>query len=179
MPKAEEVDGEHLQAAVREAVHRVYERDEVLIGERAHERSVLFHIGRHLAAAIDKWSDPWQVDLEYNRVHDRGALDRVRKYLPATPGRAEGPVLPDLIVHDRSRSTADANLLVMEAKHAPTNRAVDYGKLHGFREVFGYRVSAYLEFPPYPAQPRWLWVDAMERDQGRYPDPLIAPPHMW
>lgn len=180
MPKASQVDGKRLQVTMRDAVRRVYERDDVLIRERAHERSVLFHIGRRVAAAIDEWPEPWQVDLEYNRVHE-DKLERLRKYLPVTPERNEGSVFPDLIVHDRSESSADANLLVMEAKYAPTpaDRKLDYGKLRGFREVFRYRVTVFLEFPPFPAPPRWLWCDALDRDRTVLVDPETTPPPMW
>lgn len=47
------------------AIRRVYERDAVLLRDRVHERSVLFHIGRHVAAAIDDWQDSWQVEPGY------------------------------------------------------------------------------------------------------------------
>jgi hypothetical protein len=163
------------------AIRRVYERDAVLLRDRVHERSVLFHIGRHVAAAIDDWQDSWQVDLEYNRDYNRDTLDRISKYLPATPGRHEGAVLPDLIIHDRSESTADSNLLVMEAKYAPANRVVDYGKLRGFREVLRYRITVFLELQPHAQPPRWLWCDVLDNDRSIIAlDPRTAlPSPMW
>ena len=166
MPKAAQVDGQRLRATLWKAIRRVYECDAVLLRDRVQERSVLFHIGRHVAAAIDDWQDSWQVDLEYNRDSNRDTLDRISKYLPVTPGRNEGAVLPDLIVHDRSESTADSNLLVMEPKYAAANRVVDYGKLRGFREVLRYRITVFLELQPHPQPPRWLWCDVLDNDRS-------------
>jgi hypothetical protein len=71
MSKPAQVDGQRLRATVWKAIRRVYERDAVLLRDRVHERSILFHIGRHVAAAIDDWEDSWQVDLEYNRDYNR------------------------------------------------------------------------------------------------------------
>jgi hypothetical protein len=81
----------------------MYELDgEVLLRDRTHERSIMFHVGRHLAAEVDGWGDLRRVDLEYNRLH-QAAIDAVTKRLVSTECRDEGPVLPDLILHDRSR----------------------------------------------------------------------------
>lgn len=55
----------------------------------------MFHVGRHLADAVEEWDDRWQVDVDYNRTADRERLEWVKKYLPATEGRKEGAVLPD------------------------------------------------------------------------------------
>lgn len=69
-------------------------------------------------------------------------------------------MLPDLIVHGRGQAAVQANLLMLEAKKSEcADRAVDYDKLRSFRIEFGYRVAVYLELPPYPNPPEWLWVE--------------------
>lgn len=173
------VDGDRLSTSLHDAVRRLYERDSSLIVERAQEQSVVFHIGRHLAAELDQWTDRWKVDMEYNRAQGEETLERVRKYLPKTAGRSEGAVRPDLIVHDRGRSAPDANLLVMEVKHATADRRIDYGKLRGFREVLGYRISVYLELRAFPQAPRWAWYDTLDSPRMSSPDPALEPPLMW
>lgn len=180
MQGADEVAAADLEEALRSAVLYVYRHHADLIRERAHERSVVFHIGRHLAQRVEDWGADWQVDVDYNRAHDHHALERVKKYLPATPGRIDGSVFPDLIVHHRSvPQSENPNLLVLEAKYAPVNRVVDYGKLHGYRVELHYRVAAFLEFARWPAPPKLMWSDAMDQRSATIPDPTLAPPPMW
>lgn len=156
-----------LRGAVFDALHQVYEEDKYLIEHRAHERSVVFHIGRRLAAAVAKWDAEWDVDVDYNRWQQSG-LDQVAyKYMGTTDGRDAGPVYPDLIVHRRGEARPGHNLLVLEAKHGPVSdaaRAVDLGKLRGYRDVFGYRHQVFVEFLQDEACPRWRWDGAIDRD---------------
>lgn len=142
MPSAADVDGDVLRTTVRDAICAAYRYEGQLVRERAHERSILFHIGRHLAAALSGWPDPWDVHLEYNRAGDADKPRRITKFLLATDGRLKRPVLPDRIIHRRGHTAVEANLLVMEAKKREcADRTVDYDKLRGFRNEFGYRVA--------------------------------------
>lgn len=176
-----EVDADTLRHALWRAVRAVYDNDRLLVQDRTHERSVLFHIGRHLAATVDDWPGAWRVDLEYNRLHEH-EVEVIAKYLDASPGRDPGRVFPDLIIHDWSESSPATNLLVLEAKHAPTaaDRMADYGKLRAFIEILGYRHAVFLELPPRATPPRWLWVsEVCVDDDHTAPDPFLGASRMW
>jgi hypothetical protein len=101
MSSLNQIDEPAIRDAVRRAVLLVYNRDWELLRDRTNERSVLFHIGRYLAADAETWPGSWSVDLEYNRWHQR-ALNVVReKYLEDFPIGKRRRVYPDLIVYDR------------------------------------------------------------------------------
>jgi hypothetical protein len=168
-----DVDAERLRRAVLTAMRMLYREDTSLLEERAHERSVMFHVGRRLAASVGRWNDGWHVDLDYNRASEPGTkTERVRKYLPDSDrepdadGRHRREVIPDLVVHRRlppaAADTSAVNLLVMECKWGSAGRQADYGKLRGYQEVFGYRVAAHLELTTDPRQaPSILWCDSL------------------
>jgi hypothetical protein len=139
-------------------VRSVYEREAALIADQTHERAIMFHVGRHVAAQADAWGDVWSVDLEYNRLH-HSEREVVTKTVEGTPWYRGGLVVPDLIVHDRSRSSREANLLVVEAKLRPSraDRALDAAKLAAYMEVLDYQYAAFLEFPGGMGTPRWMW----------------------
>lgn len=147
-----------VERVLTEAVRVLYRDDGVLIDDQTHERSIVFQVGRYLAVHVDDWFGPWNVDVEYNRLHDDG-LEIVSKTLYSTARHPGGRVVPDLIVHDRSESSRDSNLLVVEAKLRPTSadRFADCCKLGAYLEVLEYRHAVFLEFTPYPRPPRWRW----------------------
>jgi hypothetical protein len=154
--------------------------DRVLLTDATHERAIAFHIGRRLADTVDRWDGPWNVDLEYNRLHD-DPLETVAKKLSAT-WHAGGLVVPDLILHDRSESSHAANVLVLEAKIRPSRseRASDCAKLAAYLEVLDYRYAVYLEFPIGAEVPRRAWSSAPDEaatfatavGRGLLPSPL-------
>ena len=146
-----------IQSALLVAVQTAYEADSVLLADQTHERAILFHVGRHLASAVDKWAGPWTVDVEYNRLHD-GTLEVVAKKLYETPWHDGGLVIPDLIVHDRTESSSSANLLVVEAKRDPSHRerAADCAKLAAYLQVLEYQLGVYLELSS-SCTPKWEW----------------------
>jgi hypothetical protein len=156
-------DLEIVRKALAEAIRCAYTNEHQLFQEQTHERSVLFHIARYLAAEVETWGAGLAVDLEYNRQHLDASLVRDPKRL-TQPGKQRGRkrlVYPDLIVHNRSGSTEEHNLLVLEAKHSPSPecRERDYRKLRGFLRHFHYRYAVFLELPARGATPRWLWID--------------------
>lgn len=90
MPGATDVKVDVLRATVLDAICAVYRHEGQLVRERAHERSILFHVGRHLAAALSGWPDPWDVDIEYNRADDAEKLERITSFCsPPTAARSD------------------------------------------------------------------------------------------
>jgi len=60
---------------------------------------------------------------------------------------------PDLIVHDRSGSPGDHNILVVEAKKSPSNAlkiAFDRRKLEAYQRELLYQYARYVEFATAP-----------------------------
>jgi hypothetical protein len=51
------------------AVTAAYSSERVLFRERAHERSIVFHIARRLADEVDERMPGWFADVEYDRWH--------------------------------------------------------------------------------------------------------------
>jgi len=160
-----------VRAALQNAVAMAYEQDRQLFAERVNERSLIFHIGRYLAVEVAAWDKGLAVDLEYNRWHPQGLWAVRHKELAGFNVGKNRRVYPDLIVHDRSGSSADHNVLVLEAKHdpSPRDRAFDYRKLAAFRNQFFYRQAVFLEFPIGGTGPRWQWIT------DEYPDPSQRP----
>lgn len=147
-----------LRAAICDAVLKTYAQERVLFDDRAHERSIMFHIGRRLAAITESWgNDRWSVDLEYNRWHSVGEMV---KRLRVDPDADRKRVYPDLLVHDRTGSSREHNLLVVEAKHAPNDEArhFDMKKLAVFQKDLDYRFAVFLEFPRDAGPPLWSWL---------------------
>jgi len=67
-------------------------------------------------------------------------------------------VFPDLIVHDRSGSSNDHNILVVEAKESPADsRGVEYDrlKLAAYQHELLYQHAVYIELG---TTPRWQWM---------------------
>jgi hypothetical protein len=68
-------------------------------------------------------------------------------------------VFPDLIVHDRTGSASDHNILVVEAKKSPSGTrsvAFDRRKLKAYQRELSYQCAVYLELA---TNPRWQWMD--------------------
>jgi hypothetical protein len=159
-------DLDMVRTGLHQAIHDAYHHEWLLFSERANERSLLFHIGRHLAAQVDSWSTRLSVDLEYNRHHINGSSIGAPKRLPQSfelcahcrnRGRKGRVVCPDLIVHDRSGSSNKHNLLVLEAKHGSSRCSCDEAKLEAIQAHFGYRYAVYVEFPEEGQRPLWRW----------------------
>ena len=157
-----------MRTALADAIRKAYTCETQLFEEQANERSVLFHVGRYLATEVETWDADLTVDLEYNRHHLPASSIRNPKRLPQRAGSVS-LVYPDLIVHNRSGSTTDHNLLVLEAKHnpSPEGRDRDYRKLQAFRQYFHYRHAVFLELPPGGAKPLWQWFTDQNIDSRR------------
>jgi hypothetical protein len=156
-----------VRAALRQAIHDAYHHEWQLFGERANERSLLFHIGRYLATQVHAWNARLSVDVEYNRHHVNGAQIGAPKRLPRSfelcdhcrnRGRRGRVVCPDLIVHDRSGSSEEHNLLVVEAKHGSSRCACDEAKLRALVAHFDYRYAVFVKFPAEGQPPLWQWI---------------------
>lgn len=188
---ASEVNPHRLHRALRTALQKLYREDALLLIDRTHERSVMFHVARRLVSSVDRWNEGWHVDTDYNRSSDAVESERVKKYLPDSSrepdalGRRRREVLPDLIVHRRlspgAPQDAEANLLVLECKWGASGREEDLQKLRGYQAVFGYRSAAYLELSARnPLQaPKLLLCDATGPSSGALDIPGAAPRPMW
>ena len=105
----------------------------------------------------------WSVDVEYDKWH-RDGIEAVKKVLrrhePADDGVGEHDVYPDVVVHRRSGSTAEYNLLVVEVKKQESpGHDRDRAKLRAFlMEPFCYQHAAFLTLPADGACPTLEWI---------------------
>jgi hypothetical protein len=152
---------EWLQDELRKAILMACEHDTVLFGRDACERSIMFRIGRYLAPAVEeRWAGRLWVDCEYNRIADAVQARVVKQVrLGNVPDNKKRSVFPDLIVHDRSGSSSEHNILVVEAKKEPAGArgvAYDRRKLKAYQSELLYQYAVYLELGTHP---RWQWMD--------------------
>lgn len=154
------IERQQVQGLLGEAIVAAHDGERRLFTERAHERSIVFHIARHLAALAEARLPGWSVDVEYDRWHPAEAIEAMKKQLRRYQDHEERDVYPDIIIHDRSGSSAERNLLVVEVKKQDnTGHEDDLAKLRAFLESpFCYQHAAFLVLPadgglPYP---RWI-----------------------
>jgi hypothetical protein len=109
---------EWLEDELRRAILMAYENDAVLFGRGACEQSIIFRIGRYLAPVVEeRRPGRLRVDCEYNRVADPMQVRVAKRVmgLGSVPDQKRS-VFPDLVIHDRSGSSRDHNILVVEAE---------------------------------------------------------------
>jgi hypothetical protein len=162
-----------VDALLDAAVRKAYKGERVLFEERAHERSIVFHIARHLASQVEASLPGWSVDVDYDRWH-RPEMEEIKKQLywrriqrvRGTSARAEVPedhdVYPDIIIHRRSRPSAEHDLLVVEVKKQEEERRHenDREKLRAFMgDPFRYQHAAFLLLPADGGLPYWEWIE--------------------
>lgn len=58
------VGRDKVEELLRAAVQAAYDGERVLFEERAHERSIVFHIARHLASQVEAFLQGWSVDVD-------------------------------------------------------------------------------------------------------------------
>lgn len=165
------IDRDKVDGMLRAAAQAAYDGECGLFKDRAHERSIVFHIARHLASQVEESLPGWSVDVEYDRWH-RPELETLKKQLYV--GRIQrargtvaqvGPpenhdVYPDIIVHRRSGMSVQHDLLVVEVKKEENpGREDDLEKLRAFlRDPFYYQHAAFLVLPRDGGFPRWEWI---------------------
>ncbi|WP_146173943.1 hypothetical protein [Saccharothrix carnea] len=147
---------------LHEAVRAAYERERQLFEERAHERSIVFHIARHLAVRVEAVLPGWSVDVDYDRWHPNG-IELLKKRLAGLRSDyTENDVYPDIIIHRRTGSSRRDNLLVVEVKKEEASRSEqqhDQVKLQAFmKEPFYYQNAAFLILPKNGDFPRLEWI---------------------
>jgi hypothetical protein len=152
---------EAVRSIVQRAVLGAYASEKSLFVEQAHERSMMFHIGRLLAHELSDWDKRWSVDVEYNRKHAQATIAKALQLGDRSPR-----VFPDLIVHDRTSSGANSNLLVVEAKRSstPRSRRADYQKLRAFRSQLKFQNVVFLELRSAQAYCKWFDDETKEQD---------------
>jgi cytochrome P450 len=157
---------DQLDEMLRDAVRAAYEGEHTLFEERAHERSIVFHIARHLAARVEALLPGWSVDVDYDRWH-RGDIEGVKKRLHwrrverGNTARAEDhDVYPDIIVHRRSEPSVLNDLLVIEVKKEESDgHEDDREKLRAFMgNPFCYQHAAFVILPRDGGFPCWQWI---------------------
>jgi hypothetical protein len=159
---------------LQSAVAAAHADDCQLFKERAHERSIVFHIARRLADAVDEHLPGWFVDVEYDHWHVEDLNDVKKRMrtalleshdadvLPSMDAEGDeddfSDVYPDIIVHDRSGLGAAHDLLVVEVKkeERPGHEA-DIAKLRGFLDApFCYQHAAFVVLPKDGSMPRCM-----------------------
>jgi hypothetical protein len=169
---------DQVEELLRRAVEAAYRSERKLFRERAHERSIVFHIARHLAAEVYDTMPGWSVDVEYDRWNAEDLEDLKKRMDTAVieAGLAEAgfqsreratanglsDVYPDIIVHSRTGLGAEHDLLVVEVKkeEAGTYEKVrDCAKLRGYRaEPFHYQYAVFMILPSDGNMPVWEWI---------------------
>jgi hypothetical protein len=164
--------GSLAEEMLQSAVAAAYADERQLFKERAHERSIVFHIARRLADQVDKHLPGWFVDVEYDHWHVEDLADvkkRMRAAFLESPLADAVPqagadsyeefndVYPDIIVHDRAGLGADHNVLVVEVKKEERRgHAADIAKLRGFlASPFCYQHAVFVVLPVDGSMPRW------------------------
>jgi len=144
-----------IEQALQSAIFGTYAVEGDLIEDGASERSIVFHIAARLERCVELWGAPWRVDTDYNRQHDKPT---VAKFMNSFEGRRVR-VLPDIVVHDPSEFSPEANLLAVEVKKSTnrTGRKVDYWRLNNFRFSLHYQHAVFLELSK--SGPAWRWFE--------------------
>jgi hypothetical protein len=147
-----------VRAALRAAVLDTWDDDHDLFRNQAHERTIMFHVGRRLAKTVEDWPERWSVDLEYNRSGTAAPTPSRTMQARANPKRVAARVrVPDLLVHRRVPG-AENNLLVVEAKLVPRGRQQeDVQKLNEMIEELGYQNAVYVRLYR-QRPPDWHWI---------------------
>jgi hypothetical protein len=131
---------EEVQQAVISALERVIDEDTDLLRFDVNERSIFHRLRMYLQEAV---SDPWDVDVEYNRI---GEDDDVTKRLPEEilQDERQGTVYPDVIIHQRG--SEDDNLLVIEAKKSENPSDGDRQKIRSYMQHLDYDYALFVKF---------------------------------
>lgn len=137
----EAIDQGAIEADVRKAIARLFERDSFLLENNANERSISHKLAEYLQMELDCWD----VDCEYNRDdHEIKQLNLPPRQKPADDPHAT-TVYPDIIVHRRN---TDQNLLAVEIKKSnnPDDGSFDCRKLKAFKDQLGYQHCLFIKF---------------------------------
>jgi hypothetical protein len=131
---------EEVRQAVSVALERVTDEDTDLLRFDINERSITRRLGMYLQEAV---SEPWDVDVEYNRI---GKDDDVTKRLPEEMLQEErkGAVYLDVIIHQRG--SEDDNLLVIEAKKSGNSSDGDRQKIRAYLQHLDYDYGLFVRF---------------------------------
>jgi hypothetical protein len=130
-----------IEAPVRTALAKLFERDADLLRNDVNERSITHKLAEYLQAEFHGW----QVDCEYNRNHDKTkTLKHSQRRTVRINNTDAVSVFPDIIVHQRE---TDRNLLVIEVKQKTSRESscFDIKKLCAFKEELRYKHALFLE----------------------------------
>jgi hypothetical protein len=134
-------DRQSVVARVQGAYAAFRNHDQELLRIGAAERSIAFHIARHLIELFPAHN----VDVEYNKH----GVDPKRVHWDSDCRVAAEPLIcPDIVIH--RRRTNEANLLVVEIKRDGASErtvACDRQKLAVIRDQYRYRFSLLLIVP--------------------------------
>lgn len=143
-----------------EAIKEAHDGERQLFEERAHERSIVFHIARLLATHIEALSRPWSVDVDNDRWRI-SQIEGLKKQLHDLEGdEKDSDVYPDIIIHRRGGMSEAHNLLVIEVKKEEAKgHERDRRKLRLFASApFHYQCAAFLVLPKDGGLPSCEWI---------------------
>jgi hypothetical protein len=137
----------NLQSALNSLVGTVRHpgRGRFLLAIDVNERS----LSHQLAICLSLHFPDWDIDCEYNRdgVDYPKLLNLPARMRPTASDVDARTVFPDIIVHQRGKSGAENNLLVIEVKKSSNKNQSEFVcdrlKLRQFQTEFGYQ-NAYL-----------------------------------
>lgn len=143
------MDRNKLALIVQEAINMVFARDAMLMTQENSEWS----IAHRLAVYLEQMLPGWNIDCEYNRQDHE--TDHVKK-------SAEGKIVrPDIIVHHRSRTQLDHNLLAIELKKKNVSqddlkKLTDYTSPPVGKRKFQYQYGLAIDLSSNPLSLTWF-----------------------
>lgn len=159
------MNGDEVQALLREAIRRLIRQEWDLAVVGANERTITGHLGRFLTEALI--GGTLSVDNDYNRH----LLDPKRAWLDNPTMSNETLIEPDIVIHRRGLD--EENLLALEAKKARRCTPHDELKikalvakpfLYNFGVLLGFGLTTHKDDSYW--RPAWQWFTEFER----YPD---------
>jgi hypothetical protein len=157
------MDFGELKMSVRRAIDKFYARDSALLRQDASE----WTISHRLAVYLEQEIPGWNVDCEYNR--QRGACDEKRN--------DDGQIVrPDIILHHRTETTLQHNLLAIEVKKreedSDLEKVCTYTAPPTANRPFQYQYGLALSFLPTLKTP-WFESGAERVQNGDALQPML------
>jgi hypothetical protein len=120
------------------ALNLLHKQDSELLRMGANERTITARLGMYLQNEIHNW----HVDCEYNRIGSNGESKRLQGLAKKTDipwnDLSAKTIFPDIIVHRRTETNKENNLLAIEVKVASDAGDTDIEKLNVYSAFFQY-----------------------------------------
>ncbi|HVC98106.1 MAG TPA: hypothetical protein VND64_30830 [Pirellulales bacterium] len=148
------VTQQHLESAINSACDRLIVNDRQLFARNVNERSFSHKFAMYLQDEVEKWTEEWDVDCEFNRdAQDTGEdyakrldlIDKIESLTTSVFDEHARTVFPDVIVHQRGPGN---NLLVVEVKKGIADPiSIEFDRRHklpAYVKQLGYQAAAFL-----------------------------------